>query len=561
MQKHIIKRLTFSLHFGSEIQAKQLEHEVLNIYRNQLEQLLDEHFSAIGSSDEEYQIDKFELNLGRIKPDNLRTEIPRRVSEQLSKNLNDNLTRTAKIISGQKKQLTLFSHFIDTGRLPWWAERIHKQTLEQLVDGLCLSSPIELKALMLQVIKDEHKLHRLINQFSDQCLSGISQLYVSRRDAVLVSRQYGDVVAVFAEMERQEDVRASDASKQLSAGNTNHGRMKLRERYWKNVLISLVYGRTKGFSCDQLLLDTLVSLTGNNDELYLSLVTRLNYTTRLLKESGHTFSTRLPHLVDKLARACMSQQETEQSKEEISTVNIQGDIAARPRGLTSDEQVELMGSAVKMNSPNRGKEINPEKMLMELARQKTFSDSGIEARAGDEYGTIRDPFTDSEEDYVYNAGLVMVWPYLPKLFLDLGMTSNNSFIDVDTTERAALLLQYLVEPDTEISESLLSLNKLLCGLEPSWPLPADFTPTEREQNECDALLTAVISHWNVLKNMSLERVRLDFFQREGILRSRDGNWQLQVEQQTHDILMQKLPWPIGVVKLPWMGCALLVDWD
>ena len=75
------------------------------------------------------------------------------------------------------------------------------------------------------------------------------------------------------------------------------------------------------------------------------------------------------------------------------------------------------------------------------------------------------------------------------------------------------------------------------------------------------LLTAVKYHWDVLKNMSFERIRLDFFQRQGILRPRDGNWQLQVEPQTHDILMQKLPWPIGVVKLPWMDYTLFVQWD
>ena len=141
------------------------------------------------------------------------------------------------------------------------------------------------------------------------------------------------------------------------------------------------------------------------------------------------------------------------------------------------------------------------------------------------------------------------------------MTNNNNFIDGDTAERAALVLQYLVEPDTQFPESLLSLNKLLCGFELSWPLPADFTPTEKEQSECDALLTAVKHHWDVLKNISFERIRLDFFQRQGILRPRDGNWQLQVEQQTHDILMQKLPWPIGVVKLPWMDYTLFVHWD
>ena len=638
MQNHIIKRLTFSLHFHSGPQAKQLEYDVINIYRKQVEQLLDEYFSKLAGSDVEYQIDKLELDLGKIKSENLRTEMPGRISEQLSKNSNNGLVRTANIILEQEKQMTLLSHFIETGRLPWWAERSHIQTLGQLVEKLCIDLPTELKGLMLHVIKDEYKIRRLINQLSDQCLSAISGLYLSGHDVVLVARQYDDLVALFAELDRQKDIRGIYTPIQLSADDANHGRIKLREHYWQNVLISLAYEPTGAFSCDQLLLDTLVSLTSNNDA-YRSLITRLDYAARQLKDNGYKFSTRLPDLTDKFA---------------TETANIPEDAVASPAGLASGEYAELMESAeinsssskkkarpektltraarqkifrasatqgrardehnitnepstktnsssskkkvssektltraarqkifrasatqgrardehnitnepsTKTNSSSSKKKARPEKALTGVARQKIFRASAARGRARDQRNIIKDPFTASNEDYIYNAGLVIVWPYLPKFFLNLGMVNNNHFIDVDTVERAALLLQYLVEPVTEIPESLLSLNKLLCGLELSWPLPSDFTPTEREQSECDALLNAVKYHWDVLKNMSIERVRLDFFQRQGILRPRDGNWQLQVEHQTHDILMQKLPWPIGMIKLPWMDYMLFVQWD
>ena len=91
------------MHFRSEAQAKQLEHDVISIYRKQLEQLLDEHFSKLSASGVDYQIDMLELDLGNIKPENLRTEMPGRILEQLTKNLNHSLTRTANIISEQEK--------------------------------------------------------------------------------------------------------------------------------------------------------------------------------------------------------------------------------------------------------------------------------------------------------------------------------------------------------------------------------------------------------------------------------------------------------------------------
>ena len=778
--KHIIKKLTFSLHFHSGAQVRQLEQDVINIYRKQVEQLLDEHFSKLSGSDVEYHIAELELDLGRIKPENLRLEMPRRISEQLSKILNNGLACTSDIISEQEKQLSLFSHFLETGRAPWWAERLHRKTLGQLTEKLCINSPTELKGLLLHVIKDERTIRRLINQLPDQCLYSISELYLSAHYVVLIARQYGDIVALFTEVDREKAIRDIYAPMQLSAGYANDGRIKLRGHYWQNVLISVAYGPANAFSCDQLLLDTLVSFTSNNDEAYCSLVTGLNNAVGLLKDSGYKFRSRLPDLLAEfsketanlpedavpvpggsepdeymgltepataintlsskkrviseraltgaarqtilrglvlqgdtrdrrgLIRGSSTKRNTPSSKKRVTAESalsgaerqttlwdlvsrgnvrdrrslitglltrrdassskrmvisqsilsgaerrtilrdlvlredardrhrlvtgsstrrnvsssnkraisaraltgaarqtILRDLVLREeardrhrlvtgsstrrntssskkrvttesalsraerrailrgqvlRGDARDRRGLIRGSSTKRNASSSRKRVISARALTGTARQKVLQNSSVQERPGVQPETIKDPFTDSNEDYIYNAGLVIVWPYLPRLFLNLGMVENGNFINMDTAERAALLLQYLVEPDTEMPESLLSLNKLLCGFELSWPLPADFTPTEREQGECDALLKAVTCHWDVLKNMSFERVRLDFFQRQGVLSARAGNWLLQVEQQTHDILMQKLPWPIGVVKLPWMDCALLVDW-
>ena len=592
MQKHIIKKLTFSLHFQSGEQAKQLEHDVINIYRDEIKQLLDEHFSKLAGYGTEYQIGNLELDLGKIKPENLRTEMPRRISEQLSNNLNSRLARTSDIISEQEKQLSLFSHFLETGRAPWWTERLHRKTLGQLVEKLCINSPTELKGLMLHVIKDERRICRLINQLPDQCLYSISELYLSAHDVVSIARQYSDIVALFTELGREKAIPEIYAPIQLSAGPAKHSRIKLRGHYWQNVLISVAYGPANAFSCDQLLLNTLVSLTGNNDEAYCSLVTGLSNAVRLLKDSGYKFSSRLPGLIAEFVTEMAYLPEeavpSSGSSESDEDMGLTGPVtainalsskkrvtaasaltgAARqkilrdlpPQGDARDRRSLATGSSVKRNASSSKKRVTAASALTGAARQKLLQNSSAQERPGVQPETIKDPFTDSNEDYIYNAGLVIVWPYLPRLFLNLGMVDNGNFINMDTAERAALLLQYLVEPDTEMPESLLSLNKLLCGFELSWPLPADFTPTEREQSECDALLKAVTCHWDVLKNMSFERIRLDFFQRQGVLSARAGNWLLQVEQQMHDILMQKLPWPIGVVKLPWMDCALLVDW-
>ena len=78
--------------------------------------------------------------------------------------------------------------------------------------------------------------------------------------------------------------------------------------------------------------------------------------------------------------------------------------------------------------------------------------------------------------------------------------------------------------------------------------------------ECSNLLTAVIAQAPILRNMSIAGFRHTFLQREGVLRTRDGAWLLQVENLTHDIVLGRFPWSWEWVKLPWMDTALRVEW-
>lgn len=170
------------------------------------------------------------------------------------------------------------------------------------------------------------------------------------------------------------------------------------------------------------------------------------------------------------------------------------------------------------------------------------------------------PFSDSEEIYIYNSGLVLLWPFLPRFFESLKLTQRGQFVDLESTERAILILQYLVEGVTEIPEHFLSLNKILCGLDLLEPIVAKLEMNESEKDECASLLSAIISNWSILKNTSSEGFQRAFLQREGILKVCNSSLLLWVEQKTYDILLDHLPWNIKVVKLPWMKEILFVEW-
>ncbi len=546
MPQHVIKRLTFRLHFPVRDRAVQLEHEIVHIYHHRIERLLDECFSRLGGADTDYRIEYLELDLGNLTSANLAAEMPARISQELVKIADTSQVHAAETVSRQERQIALFRFFIETGNLPWWAGKLDKQALERLVEQLCIHSPAELRGVMPELLREGDAVRRLVKQFSDKCLSRIGRLYLSETEVKLAVLWLRDAEVLFAELNRQESVRRTSPVRRSPAGGPAPGEIRpadedapwavpdrygsdygigaprrlqgpvpgagrLREQYWLNVLSGLVHGTAGGFSPGNALQETLVSLADGNYEVYRRLLAGLAEAARPSGQIPHGFSTPLPDLIHKLITGFTG------TTVDNGTGNVPGD----------------------------------------RARKKTPE---IREAAPIQRTSTRDPFTDTDEDYVHNAGLVILWPYLARFFINLGLAVGDGFIDDLAAERAVFLLQYLVAPDAEIPESLLSLNKLLCGLELQRPVPAEFTPTDRELDECDALFRALKLHWNVLANMSADRIRSDFLQREGILRPCSGNWQLQVENQVQDILVQKLPWPIGVVKLPWMDYAILVHW-
>jgi hypothetical protein len=45
-----------------------------------------------------------------------------------------------------------------------------------------------------------------------------------------------------------------------------------------------------------------------------------------------------------------------------------------------------------------------------------------------------------------------------------------------------------------------------------------------------------------------------------VLSARDGAWLLRVQRETYDVVLDRFPWSITWVKLPWMNTLLRVAW-
>ena len=166
----------------------------------------------------------------------------------------------------------------------------------------------------------------------------------------------------------------------------------------------------------------------------------------------------------------------------------------------------------------------------------------------------------SEVIAIDNAGLVLLSPYLPRLFSMLDLADDQAFIGPEASARAALLLQALATGEAAASEPALVLNKLLCGLPLDAPLPREITPTEAERTAIDGLLGAVIQHWRILGSTSPAGLRDTFLRRAGRLERRGDVWQLVVEPGPFDMLIDQLPWGYATLRHPWMERVIHVDW-
>lgn len=201
------------------------------------------------------------------------------------------------------------------------------------------------------------------------------------------------------------------------------------------------------------------------------------------------------------------------------------------------------------------------KLLREDAQQKTdrelLDSTALEEIKGDEQRT---GVVETVDVSIENAGLVLLWPHLREIFAKLELLETLADGSQRPKVEAALLLQQLVTGRPSGQENLLLLNKLLCGIPLSLPIPRRRRRSPQWDAEVEMLLTVVIKQWAALKNTSVAGLRSGFLQREGILREQGQGWVLQVERKSQDILFEQLPWGLGMIQFSWMRQPLQVEW-
>jgi hypothetical protein len=164
--------------------------------------------------------------------------------------------------------------------------------------------------------------------------------------------------------------------------------------------------------------------------------------------------------------------------------------------------------------------------------------------------------------FLNNSGLVLLSPYLPRLFSMLDLTEQGKFKDRDAQIRAIFLLQYAVfgASDSGYPEHAMALNKLLTGFQTGSPIPRNLELTQQETGAVDSMLQGALGNWEKLKNTSLAGLREGFLQRNGKLEEREDMFHLTVEEKPYDMLIDSCPWSFKTIKFSWMKKGIEVKW-
>lgn len=170
--------------------------------------------------------------------------------------------------------------------------------------------------------------------------------------------------------------------------------------------------------------------------------------------------------------------------------------------------------------------------------------------------------TTESSEVITNAGIIMMHPFFKNIFKATGLMYFDDFKDDHCKQKAVLLLQYLASGNRYATDSQQPLNNILCGLDVAYSNSSDIVLNDTQINEADELLEAVISHWTSLKNSAAATLQQTFFQRKGILLFDHTTqcWKLKVERLAADTLLEKIPWSIQYIQLPWMKNPLLTEW-
>ncbi len=560
--QHTIQRQRFEFTLSTQEQAHELQEKICSLNGKILVQLMNQLFTECVLPDEIIRLNRVELDLGILSASDLEQQLEEGLREQLDKVLRESIktlrdapdkNNMGQICHRNQSKLKVLCYFLQTGMLPWWSANSAAWKPEQQLLQLIETSPKEVEEA-LRGIASARVVARIVKQFTPQTYSKLLKLLVSipSSEIEVVINDWIHLLSSFFDAAEIKPVLAANFGSHPLQGKSRV------EWVWQKVMIYLLKDRQVLISASslswQLIKDIATLLNTHVESISIQLI---HYTNRqpsiknqvitwLNTEGVQSLSKDVKQNLLRSVQQDKSPLRNKNSTEQIVTVlDKQGEVVQPQQPVITTESNRL----------NPAKDATQKRKAAADVKRDQLSQimEEVSVNASDLQG-------DSQSYYVSNAGLVLVWPYLKHFFTTLGLLDGMQFCSIKEQERALLLLQYLVTDQTQWPEHQLLLNKLLCGWPKDEPVAASIEPTKQELQESDELLKSVIENWGALKSTSVAGLQTAFLQREGGIKHQGQGWQIQIARTGYDILLDKLPWGMSFIRLPWMKESLFVEW-
>lgn len=606
-QRHLIKRQILEMKVPQASQNQRFYSEMSRIHHQQILPFLDKWCTELSAPDRIHRIESLELDIGHVDIHNLEEDLLRKLSKVLPEALAKQIRSQERQSNQQKKniketsQLELFTLFVRTGSLPWWVDTSQSHLLDRVLNNLIQNAPDSLAWLMGEIAREKQPLRRIVLCYDDKMLSSLCLILAPLLESS-ITQFAGKLITLLQKSRAMAGTKQTQLRNMVWFGMLGTASLKgrqLREPsvFWKEVFLqtalqsgityeSLVTGlgssiqkeTTAVHSQFRDIIETVFKeLPGETQEKIETVFEELPGETQekerllhILKQLQHSESplsflckalypvaNQLPDLLQaQLLSVLKGSDNTVAESKKVKEIVQMLYRAIKQHVLSETLLRQLHGEVQKLQANGL-----PSEALSELT--DLFKDTSGDAlifQAQDEEPTIDLRFSDADELYINNSGLVVLWPFLGNFFKHIGLVEEKRFKDRASVHRAVGLLQYLVTEDPFPAEYLLPLNKVLCAMDLSEVFDFQVPVNSKEAQECSSLLTAVIEHAPILKNMSLSGFRGSFLIRKGVLTARDGAWLLRVEKESYDLVLERFPWSFEWVKLPWMEVPLRIEW-
>lgn len=575
-QKHVINRQVLELTIPERGRAQHIQNLTSEIARQKLLQALDKLFTGISVSNEIIRIDKLEIDLGVLSEKEFENEFVDRIVKEIETKINTQMTTESKTVNynfvkgkndGVKNEFTVtsksksfldqFIYFLQTGHLPWWhsssgaeltgyifkqALNVEKSVFNKEVIPL-LRKPKIRQRLVFQL--NHSQLYAFLKKLNEKLLEIYSfqfqvlySFFDSAADKKIITESFYEIAILYFSMELEL------STDELKTGFIQHV---------LNTALSKLPANEK---------ETILIKVLNSEQLKQQKLLRKE--TLLVLTAVFQTATELPSYSNLLVESFQNLPVSN----EPGMINLVKQFSGKMQKVVAGKD-----GFNKEISIIPGEKVNPE---IEMSNKKdgdvqlSVKSSGETEQSGERdendksvsfFQSQFQPFSDDEQIVVFNAGLVLIHPFLRYFFEGLNLLDKElNFKSQSNAYKAVHLLQFIATGQELTEEIEFPLNKILCGLDITDPIPKNIHLSEEEKEESVFLIKTVLERWEALKTTNPAALRETFLQREGILKKSGQSWTLVVERNTFDIMLERLPWSLNLIKLPWCEQILNVEW-